>query len=143
MPVVQLFALILGIVYLAVGILGFIPPALAGSVPGAMGPFEGFLLGIFAVNWFHNLVHILIGIAGLAVFRSFQASRMYALVIGVAYAGVFLLGILWPGMATLGGLLPLNAADNVLHIATAIVAIAVYFTTRVPERERGATEPRS
>ncbi len=61
----QLFALVFGAIYLLVGILGFIPPLVAGEIPGAMGgPFTGYLIGLFAVNWFHNLAHILIGAAG-------------------------------------------------------------------------------
>ena len=57
MPLVQRFAQVLGAVYLLVGIVGFVPPLLVGSVPGAFGPFTGFLLGVFAVNWFHSLAH--------------------------------------------------------------------------------------
>ncbi len=65
-------------------------------------------------------------------------ARAYALILGVAYAGLFLLGILSASVATLGGLLPLNGFDNVLHVATALVAFAIYFTARMPEAERGA-----
>jgi hypothetical protein len=122
---VQTLALVLGVVYLLVGILGFIPPLLRGALPGVMGPFKGNLLGIFAVNWFHSIAHLLIGAAGLASYRSFSASRSYALAVGITYAALFVLGILG---ITLGGLLPLNGPDNVLHALTALVLLAVYFT---------------
>ncbi len=121
---VQTVALALGVVYLLVGILGFIPPLLQGTLPDAIGPFKGNLLGIFAVNWFHSLAHLLIGVAGLAAYNSFSASRSYALVVGIAYAALFVLGILG---ITLGGLLPLNGPDNILHILTALFLLAVYF----------------
>lgn len=123
----QTAALVLGAVYLLVGILGFLPPLLSGDLPGTMGPFKGNLLGIFAVNWFHSLAHLLIGAYGLAVFRSHAQSRTFTLVIGVAYLVLFLLGIISGKVGTLGGLLPLNGADDILHILTAIVLLGVYF----------------
>ncbi|MDQ4083732.1 MAG: DUF4383 domain-containing protein [Actinomycetota bacterium] len=141
MPLVQRFAQVLGAVYLLVGIVGFVPPLLVGSVPGALGPFTGFLLGLFAVNWFHSLAHLAIGAAGLAVHRSFSGSKAYALALGIAYAALFLLGILSGEVATLGGLLPLNGVDNVLHVLTALVAFTAYFTARLPEPEQGAAQP--
>ena len=143
MPLVQRFAQVLGAVYLLVGIVGFVPPLLVGSVPGALGPFTGFLLGLFAVNWFHSLAHLAIGAAGLAVHRSFSGSKAYALVLGIAYGALFLLGILSGEVATLGGLLPLNGLDDVLHVLTALVAFTAYFTARLPEPEQGAAQPRA
>ena len=143
MPLVQRFAQVLGAVYLLVGIVGFVPPLLVGSVPGALGPFTGFLLGLFAVNWFHSLAHLAIGAAGLAVHRSFSGSKAYALALGIAYGGLFLLGILSGEVVTLGGLLPLNGLDDVLHVLTALVAFTAYFTARLPEPEQGAAQPRA
>ena len=143
MPLVQRFAQVLGAVYLLVGIVGFVPPLLVGSVPGALGPFTGFLLGLFAVNWFHSLAHLAIGAAGLAVHRSFSGSKAYALALGIAYTALFLLGILSGEVVTLGGLLPLNGVDDVLHVLTALVAFTAYFTARLPEPEQGAAQPRA
>ncbi len=144
MSLVQRFAQVFGAVYLLVGLTGFVPPLLLGTLPAeVLGPFEGLQLGLFAVNWFHSLAHLLIGAAGLAVYRSYAASKTYALVLGVAYLGLFLLGIFTGSVATLGGLLPLNAPDDVLHILTALVAFTAYFTARLPEPERGAANPRA
>ena len=143
MPLVQRFAQVLGAVYLLVGIVGFVPPLLVGSVPGAHGPFTGFLLGLFAVNWFHSLAHLAIGAAGLAVHRSFSGSKAYALALGIAYAALFLLGILSGEVVTLGGLLPLNGLDDVLHVLTALAAFTAYFTARLPEPEQGAAQHRA
>ena len=143
MPLVQRFAQVLGAVYLLVGIVGFVPPLLVGSVPGALGPFTGFLLGLFAVNWFHSLAHLAIGAAGLAVHRSFSGSKAYALALGIAYGALFLLGIFSGEVVTLGGLLPLNGLDDVLHVLTALVAFTAYFTARLPEPEQGAAQPRA
>ena len=144
MSLVQRFAQVFGVVYLLVGLAGFVPPLLFGTLPpDVLGPLAGLQLGIFAVNWFHSLAHLLIGAAGLAVYRSFAGSKAYALALGIAYLGLFLLGVLTPGVSTLGGLLPLNAPDNVLHILTALIAFAAYFTARLPEPERRAADPRA
>ncbi len=131
MTIAQRFAQIFGIVYLLVGILGFIPiePFLVGVLPQVIGPFNGLELGIFPVNWLHNLAHIGVGAAGLASYRSPIGARSYALAIGVVYALLTVLGLILP---TLFGLLPLFGADIILHLLSALVAFGAYFAS--PER---------
>ena len=143
MPIVQRFAQVFGAVYVLVGVAGFIPPLLIGDVPGVLGPFAGLLLALFPVNWFHNVAHLAIGVAGLALYRSYSGSKAYALALGVAYAALFALGVLTAETVALGGLLPLNGIDDLLHIATSLVAFGAYFTARVPESERSAAQPRA
>jgi Domain of unknown function (DUF4383) len=75
----QRFAQIFGVIYLLVGILGFIPPLFLGMTAMGWGPFGGYLLGLFAVNWFHSLAHVAIGVGGLATFRNADAARYYSL----------------------------------------------------------------
>ena len=130
MSLAQRFAQVFGVVYLLVGIAGFVPPFLTGNVSGVSGPFAGLLLGLFAVNWFHNLAHIAVGAVGLAVYRSHFASMSYALAIGTAYALLFLLGMLAQPVGALGGILPLNGWDDLLHILSAAVAFGAYFASR-------------
>ncbi len=142
MPIVQRFAQVFGAVYVLVGIVGFIPPLLTGgSLPGVIGPFSGLLLGLFAVNWVHNLAHLSLGVAGLAVHRSFAASKAYALALGVSHAGLLLLGFLSGSVATLGGLFPLNGVDNALHVLVTLAGFAIYFTARRPEGDEEAGAP--
>ena len=130
MTIAQRFAQVVGAFYLLVGIVGFIPPLLLGSPPAeVMGPFAGLLLGLFAVNWFHSLAHLLIGAAGLAVHRNRGASLSYALALGITFAGLFVLGLIY-GLNFLGGLMPLNGWDDVLHILTVLIAFGVYFAFR-------------
>ena len=129
MSLAQRFAQVFGAVYVLVGILGFIPPLLIGTVPGAIGPFAGLLLALFAVNWLHSLAHILIGAGGLATYRNPAAASTYALVIGVVYALLFVVGLIW-GIRFLGGLLPLNGLDQVLHLLTALIAFGAYYASR-------------
>jgi Domain of unknown function (DUF4383) len=127
--IAQRFAQIFGAVYLLVGIIGFIPPLLIGAVPGAIGPFAGYLIALFAVNWFHSLAHLLIGVAGLATYRSVTGASAYALALGIAYALLFVLGLIF-GLRFLGGLLPLNGWDHALHLLTALIAFGAYFASR-------------
>lgn len=94
-----------------------------------MGPLAGYQLGLFAVNWFHSLAHLAIGGADLAVHRNDSASRAYALAVSIAYAGLFLLGLIF-GLNFLGGLMPLNGPDHVLHLLTALEALGAYFASR-------------
>jgi hypothetical protein len=127
MTLVQRFAQVFGAIYVLVGIMGFIPPLLAAKTPDSS--FMGLLLGLFFVNWLHSLAHLLIGVAGLATYRNFGAAKAYALTVGVAYAALFVLGLIF-GVTFLGGLLPLNGWDHVLHLATAVVAFGAYFASR-------------
>lgn len=81
------FRQVFGAIYLLIGILGFVPPLLAGNLQGTgtiSGPFTGLLLGLFPVNWLHNIAHAVIGVMGLAVHRSPAEARTYALVLRVA-----------------------------------------------------------
>jgi len=123
---------VFGAIYLLVGILGFIPPLLAG--PMAWGPLSGFLIGLFAVNWLHSLAHLLIGVGGLATFRSPDAAKAYALALAVAYALLFVLGLFGGPVGPLDGLLPLNGWDNVLHLLTALIAFGAYYASREAPR---------
>ncbi len=53
MTIAQSFTQVFGVIYLLIGVLGFVPPLLAGNLEGTAtlsGPFTGLLLGLFAVN---------------------------------------------------------------------------------------------
>ena len=101
MTLVQRFAQVFGAIYLVVGVAGFIPAKQPDS------SFMGLLLGLFFVNALHSATHLLIGVAGLATYRNLDAAKAYTLVIGAAYAALFVLGLIF-GIRFLGGLLPLN-----------------------------------
>ncbi len=133
MSLAQRFAQVFGAIYLIIGILGFIPVApflvpvqIASPEAGVIGPFEGLLLGLFPVNWLHNLAHIGIGAAGLASYRNPAGARSYALAIGVLYLVLALVGLILP---TFFGLLPLGSWDITLHALTAILALGAYYAS--------------
>ena len=137
---IRYFALIFGIVFLVVGIAGFIPAFLAPYVPThpelAIESFSGLLFGLFPVNILHSLTHILFGIWGLMAYRSLSASRSYAKVVAIVYAVFFIMGFI-PVLMTTFGLVPLHGNDIWLHLVLA--AIAAYFGFFAKADHRAAT----
>jgi nicotinamide mononucleotide adenylyltransferase len=127
------FALIFGIVFLAVGVAGFVPglvqPLHAGH-PEAMGN-NGQLLGLFPVNELHNAVHILFGIWGLAASRSLGNSVTYARGVAIIYAVLTIAGFV-PQLETMFGLVPLYGNDVWLHALLALVAAYFGWVNRNP-----------
>ena len=127
------FALVFGIVFLAVGILGFVPAAVAPLHPGhaaVMG--NGVqLLGLFPVNEIHNGVHILFGLWGLVASRSLGGSITYGRGIAIIYAVLTVAGFI-PGLSTLFGLAPLYGNDIWLHAVLAMVGAYFGWVHRSP-----------
>lgn len=118
------FALIAGIIYLLVGLMGFIPPLLTAPVGApdlAVDSFYGYLLGLFPVNILHNLVHLALGIWGIAAYRSLGGSIGFARGLAIIYGVLAIMGLI-PGLNTMFGLVPLFSHDVWLHALTAIAA---------------------
>ncbi len=116
----RLLGVVFGAVYLLVGLLGFTVTAGVGFLAT-----EGeLLLGIFEVNPFHNVVHLLIGAALLiGGLTGVRAAKVVNLTVGGAYLLVGLVGLFILDSAL--NILALNAADNVLHFASAVLLLAV------------------
>ncbi|HTT00547.1 MAG TPA: DUF4383 domain-containing protein [Steroidobacteraceae bacterium] len=113
-------AVLFGIVFLAVGILGFVP----GITNNQM------LLGIFHVNAMHNVVHLISGAVALwAGLTSAGYARTYFRVFGIVYGLVALLGF-YVGNGLLLGLISNNAADTWLHVLIAVVALVLGFAVK-------------
>ena len=115
-----MFALVFGVVYLLIGIVGF-----------AVTGFENFAkdgdkaLIIFEINPLHNIVHIAVGALLIGGARAHATAKSVNLLVGATYGLVAILGIF-------GALefLSINKgadADNFLHLFTAIAAL--YFGT--------------
>lgn len=142
---VKKFALIFGIIYAAIGILGFIPPLVtppeiaAGAVGLDAETGHGRLLGLFPVNVWHNLVHLGVGIWGIVAAKGFPSAVFFAKANAVLFGVLFILGLI-PATNTLFGLAPLYSHDIWLHLVNAVVA--GYFGFGAPAREAERTEPR-
>ncbi len=103
---------IFGVVLLIVGVLGYM---------------QNPVLGLFAVDNIHNIIHLASGIVALAAAAtSYQNSRMYLMVFGLVYALVTILGFLSPNGVVLN-LITVNTADNYLHLAISIVTLVIGF----------------
>ena len=126
---VQTVALVFGVVYLAVGILGFLP-----FLGGSYTQTSSSLLGLFPINLLHNIVHALIGIAGIAAAASIASSRSYEKAVGVV---LLLLGVVGIFIAQPLGLLNIGGLDIFLHLATG--AILAYFGFAAATTPRRAT----
>jgi hypothetical protein len=126
----QLYALLFGITLLAVGILGFIADSSFDTGSNVQG--SDFI--IFEVNGWHNLVHIASGIAGIALSRRADSARLFALGFGAVYLLVTILGFI-DGNNVLG-LIPVDAADNVLHLAIAVLGIGAGLASSPTPRAR-------
>jgi hypothetical protein len=127
----RLLASIFGAVYLLVGLLGF-------TVTAGVGMFDtsgGLLLGLFEVNIFHNVAHLLIGAALLlAGLSNVSAARVTNTTIGAFYLILGIAGLFLVGSAF--NILAINAADNVLHFGSAAVLLAVGLGTEKATRAR-------
>ncbi len=116
----RLLGVIFGAVYILVGILGF-------TVTGGVGFADqegGLLLGIFEVNPFHNIAHLLIGAALLiGGLSSVRAAKGINTVVGAAYLLLGILGLFITDSPA--NILALNGADNVLHLGSALILLGV------------------
>ena len=135
------FALVLGIVFLIVGIAGF--------VPGLTVPHEhpdvtvksglGLELSLFPINVLHNIVHLLFGVWGLLAARSAAGARTYGRSVAIIYALLAVMGVISAGnLHTTFGLVPLYGNDIWLHALLAIVAGYFGFVHRDEEVVRRA-----
>lgn len=126
---IRYFAIAAGIVYVLVGLLGFVPGINAAAPPDApplaVDSFYGYLLGLFPVNVLHNLVHLAIGAWGIWGYSNgIPGSRSFARSLTILY-GLFAIMGLIPDLNTTFGLVPLFGHDIWLHAGTAV--LAAYF----------------
>jgi Domain of unknown function (DUF4383) len=134
---VQTAALVVGIVFIVVGILGFIP-GINTNIETLMfaGPESGALLfGVFQVSILHNIVHLLYGIAGVALARTFSGARNYLIWGGAVYLVLWLYG-LFVALDSPANFVPLNDADDWLHLGLGLGMIALGLVLGRPDRVR-------
>jgi len=105
-------------VFLIVGALGFVPGVTTDydSMAFAGTESEAMLLGIFQVSVLHNIVHLLFGVAGFALARSWSGSRAFLIGGGAVYLVLWVYGLAIDRDGD-ANFVPVNDADNWLHLA--------------------------
>lgn len=145
-------SLIVGIVFLILGIAGFIPALV--SVPGAADLSYvppgvahdayslgfGYVFGLFPINFFHNIVHAAVGLLGIASYTSGSSARIFNRLFVVSYIAIAILGLL-PVTNTTFGLMPIFG-NNVWFNALTAFAVA-YYGTIIPAKVTDAGVQRS
>jgi hypothetical protein len=114
---IQIAALIIGAVFVLVGIAGFIPGITTNvgdmKFAGHESPSE--LLGLFQVSILHNIVHLAIGIIGLVAAATWEGARLYLVGGGAIYLALAVYGWIVERTSD-ANFVPMNNADNVLHV---------------------------
>ena len=126
-------AQIVSLVFLLVGILGFVPGVTSNydQLQFAGHESEAMLLGLFQVSILHNLVHLAFGIIGLAMSRTVSGARSYLIGGGVVYLVLWLYGLFVEGDHG-ANIVPVNNADDWLHfvLGVGMIALGVLLTRR-------------
>ena len=115
----QLLALAIGAVYTLVGIVGFLITGLENFAAET----NKTLLG-FEINPLRNIVHLAIGLAGLALWRRLDTARTYGWLLAAGYGLAFLYGLFAAGNSDIN-LLSLNGPDNGLHLVSTLAGLAI------------------
>jgi hypothetical protein len=134
----RLAATVVAAVFLLVGILGFIPGVTSEYDGMAFAGHEStaMLLGVFNVSILHNIVHLLFGIVGLVLARTAAGAAGFLIGGGVVYLVLWIYGLVIDFDSS-ANFVPLNTADNWLHLVLGVGMIAVGVALRrVPARGR-------
>jgi hypothetical protein len=133
----RLAARVVGAVFLLVGLLGFVPGITSdyGDMSFASHDSMAMLLGVFQVSVLHNVVHLLFGVAGILLSRSDAGARAYLVGGGAVYLVLWLYGLV-VDQASAANFVPVNTADNWLHLVLGLGMIALGVLL---SRRRGVT----
>jgi uncharacterized protein DUF4383 len=138
----QQAALLVGGVFLLVGILGFIPGITTNydELKFAGHDSDAQLLGLFDTSILHNIVHLLLGVAGLALAKTYESARTYLLGGGVLYLALFAYGAIWGADEGSANFIPMNWADNILHLGLGLgmVGLGVVLGKEAVRRDTAA-----
>jgi hypothetical protein len=105
-PVARYYAIVVGIGLTGLGVLGMIPAFTSGNV----------LFGLLRVTPADNMIHLLSGLAGLAVWllHRNRYARAYAVLIAFVYLIVFTIGNI--ALGNLNGSVPLTPDEQLAYI---------------------------
>lgn len=127
----RLYATVVGAVLTIAGIIGFFYSSSFGS-PGTVDD----MFGIFAVNGWHNVVHLATGLVGLAA--AGYAARSYALAVGLFYLVIAVWGFIIGAGDSILAIVPVNTADNVVHLIIGVLGLGAGAASAAPSPTRPA-----
>jgi hypothetical protein len=113
----RLYATLVGAVLTIAGIIGFFYSGSFDS-PGEVDD----VFGILSVNGWHNVVHLVTGLLGLAA--AGYAARQYAIGLGLVYVVVAIWGFIIGSGDSILNIVPVNTEDNVLHLLLGVTGLA-------------------
>lgn len=108
-------AMVFGVVFLLIGLLGFVPGITSTDSSGMQQ-----LLGIFMVDALHNTIHILTGLIGLWAAMDNKYSKWFLVGAGVVYGLLAVIGFFDTGLL---GITKTNTADTWLHLVLAVALL--------------------
>jgi hypothetical protein len=126
-------ALLLGVAYTALGLLGFLEIDAINPVHH-QGIGARYLLNLIAINGLHNVIHLAVGVTGLLACRSVETSRRWGLAAGTVLLLLFAVGMVqaylegFPYDQSLFGIIPLNSPGHFLHLVTGGIALFLCVT---------------
>ncbi|MEO9328180.1 DUF4383 domain-containing protein [Gordonia aurantiaca] len=128
---IQTAALVVGAVFLLVGVLGFIPGITTDydSLTFAGHHSDAALLGIFEVSVLHNIVHLLFGVAGILLARAPSTAFLYLVAGGAIYLVLWIYGLVIDQDSG-ANFIPVNTADNWLHFVLGVGMIGLGLALR-------------
>ncbi len=134
MQPVQVLAALIGLLFLVLGIAGFLRTGFSGFTSNEHQTIVGFM-----INPLHNLVHTVIGVLGLLCAAASPSARLFGWILFIGYGLASVWGLMITGVISsnpvsgLGNPLNLDAADNWLHVLAALVGLVMAI---MPARKR-------
>ncbi|WP_238165709.1 DUF4383 domain-containing protein [Kribbella caucasensis] len=115
---IQKAAVVVSIAFLVVGVLGFVPGITTNldDLTVAGHETDTMLLGLFQVSILHNIVHLLLGVVGLAMARTASSAYLFLIGGGLVYLALWIYGLVID-LDSSANFVPVNTADNWLHLA--------------------------
>lgn len=123
-------ALVVGVAFTLAGLAGFLVTGLDG-----FADHDGELLLGLEVNPLHNIVHLVIGVAGVLLSRTLATARTYGWLLAIGYGATLVYGLIAVGNDDIN-VLAINGADNLLHAVSTIAGLVIALW---PVRERART----